>query len=852
MSSDSVGIGIRAKLVALFLLIKVVPLILLALLAWQGVLYLGEQLAEETDLLNKEVRATVADMGETFSRDAEKALNNRAREELERLTTDTARAVADFLYARDQDLLLAAQLPVDETLYKQFIQQRNRPLINDARWQLNEDQTRWQKVPEDSEPEAPRKVTSSNPENRQDFHYRPPEQVRPVRQTPLFHEITFVDLNGQERIKVQTSDLLPSGLRDVSDQSNTWSKAEHYFSELKRMQPGDIYVSDVIGPYVPSRIIGPLTPVSAQKKKIPFEPEQEAYAGKENPLGKKFRGIVRWATPVERDGQVIGYVTLALNHDHIMSFTNHLLPNDQRYTEIADASQGNYAFMWDYRDRNIVHPRHHSISGFDPETGERTTPWMESTLYKRWQESGQPLRMFLADIRDFEDQTRSKRPSKEMIQQGMLGLECRYLNFAPQCKGWYDLTQYGGSGSFLILWTGVWKLTTAATIPYYTGPYGNSPRGFGFVAIGANIDDFQQPAKQTAAEMEVEVSELSDTLKQRQSDLLESINDIMQDIAVKLTSSTLIMIAIVVVIAIWMASLLTGMVKYFSSGLRKIEQGNYDFRFEQKRKDELGQLSQALNHMADSVEASFELSDQARQEAEKASQMKNDFLARMSHELRTPLNGILGFSEILMLEQKDDETSEYAGIINNSGRHLLHLVDDILDLAKMDAGQLVLNYRPIYLHKWLKDMVISHQHTASKQSLGLQSTFNVDDDLVIYIDDTRLRQILTNLLDNAIKFTQEGRVCFDVSIQKDAVIFDIRDTGEGIPDSAQPYIFEAFRQGSEFVSRCHGGTGLGLAIVKELSELMNGKIRLIQSNPQGSHFQLIMPMGSEKDVLDDD
>ena len=837
--SSGAGIGIRAKLVALFLVIKVVPLILLALLAWQGVLYLGEELGKETDLLNKEVRATVADMGEIFSREAEQALNDRAREELERLTTDTARSVANFLYDRDQDLLLAASLPVDEQSYRTFIQQRSRTLVSEGQWQLASDGSAWQRL--DTEQNNHQKVTASNPENREKFNYRAPEDVLPSERKPLFHEITFVGLDGQEKLKVQTSDLLPPELRDVSKPENTWSKAEHYFAELQKLKPGEIYVSDVIGPYVPSRIIGPVTPASAQKRNLPFEPEKEAFAGKENPVGKRFRGIVRWATPIARDGKVIGYVTLALNHDHIMAFTNNLLPNEQRYTAIADASNGNYAFMWDYKDRNIVHPRHHSIVGFDPETGERETPWLEASLHDRWQESGLPLRMFLEDIRDFDGQSRSKRPSKTLIQQGLLGLECRYLNFAPQCKGWYDLTQYGGSGSFLILWSGVWKLTTAATIPYYTGPYGDSPRGFGFVTIGTNIDDFQQPAKQTAAEMDVKVAELSDTLKQRQHDLLDIIADIMQDIAINLSASTLVMVAVVFVIAIWMASSITGLVKYFATGLKQIESGDYSFRFEQQRKDEIGQLSEALNRMADSVEASFELSDQARREAEKASQMKNDFLARMSHELRTPLNGILGFSEVLQMEQKDAETLEYANIINSSGRHLLHLVDDILDLAKIDAGQLVLTYRCITLDGWLDNLISSHQRSAEKKSLLLVLENQLPADFELAVDDTRLRQILNNLVDNAIKFTPKGSIRLLVSEQDQQVCFDLFDSGEGIPESAQPYIFEAFRQGSEFVSRYHGGTGLGLAIVKELAELMGGQVTLVASSEQGSHFRLLLP-----------
>jgi len=143
MSGMPVQIGIRAKLVALFLLIKVIPLVLLALLAWQGVIYLGERLNNETRQLNEEVRLTVKDMGDTFSVGAEKALNDRAREELERLTTDTARKVADFLYQRDQDVLLAASLPITEANFRSFVHQRQSRVVDTGDWQLSNDGSEW-------------------------------------------------------------------------------------------------------------------------------------------------------------------------------------------------------------------------------------------------------------------------------------------------------------------------------------------------------------------------------------------------------------------------------------------------------------------------------------------------------------------------------------------------------------------------------------------------------------------------------------------------------------------------------------------------------------------------------------
>lgn len=327
------NLGIRTKLILLFILIKVIPLVLLALLAWEGVTRLGQQVSGETEQLTAEVRGTVADMGKTFSSAAERALNDRAREELERLTTDTARAIADFLYDRDQDILLAAQLQPTEHAYRRFLAHRQRKLVDPGEWELAADGQSW--VARESRTVPHRRVEASNPENRQDFHYRVPETVVRQRLAPLFHEITFVGLDGREKLKVSATDLLPRDLRDISRKENTYAKAETYFAELQKLKPGQIYVSNVIGPYVPSRIIGPVVPEKAKSLGIPFAPEEEAYAGRENPKGKRFQGIVRWATPVLQNGRIAGYVTLALDHRHIMSFTDNLMPTDKRYTAIA-------------------------------------------------------------------------------------------------------------------------------------------------------------------------------------------------------------------------------------------------------------------------------------------------------------------------------------------------------------------------------------------------------------------------------------------------------------------------------------------------------------------------------------
>ena len=346
-------------------------------------------------------------------------------------------------------------------------------MIEHPPWRLSADKTHWEPV-QPLQPAASQ-VGPEAPDNRKDFHYSPPTTTG-AENRPLYHEMSFVDLTGQEKIKISATDLLPKRLHNIAQKKNTWCQAETYFAELNSLGPGEIYVSQVIGPYLPSPLIGPYIPARAAKANIPFAPEKAGYAGKENPVGKRFQGIIRWATPVFKGKRKIGYVTLALDHTHIMEFTDHAVPTTQRFSDISDAGSGNYAFMWDDKGRNISHPRDYFIVGYDPKTGEEATPWISNDLHELWQQSGGSFPWFEQHAPTFHEQSLSKKPITALTQSGMLGLDCRYLNFAPQCSGWYSLTQHGGSGSFLIYWSKLWKLTTAAAIPYHTGRY-DTPEG---------------------------------------------------------------------------------------------------------------------------------------------------------------------------------------------------------------------------------------------------------------------------------------------------------------------------------------------------------------------------------------
>ncbi|MDR0362914.1 MAG: hybrid sensor histidine kinase/response regulator, partial [Planctomycetota bacterium] len=485
--------SMQMKLVFIFLLAKVGPLIVLSVIAWVQFMALGDILRE------------------IAVEDSTASLNNRAVENIERMTTDTAVQVANFLYGRDADIRYLATIEPTEDNYRRFIDSARKRLIKKGRWELAPDGSSW--TPADTPP-AGEPGVSTNPENNDmdGFHAIPAEPFDFVN-APLYDEIAFVGLDGMERVKVTAPDSTKRNyrmnpeLRDVSKRENTFVKAETHFPKLKNLKPGDIFVSDVIGAYEGSNYIGMYTPEIVAKAAeerghpIPYKPEEQAYSGRENPNGRRFEGIVRWATTVTGDdGEIIGYVTFALNHDHIMEYVDHITPMDERYTELPSAYEGNYAFIWDYQCRSICHPRHHSIVGFDPTTGEPETPWLETSIYEGWKKSGiGKWTEYVKDYPTFFEQSRKKRPAAELTRAGLVGLDGRYRHHAPHCTGWMDLTKNGGSGSFYILWSGLYKLNTAGAIPYYTGQYapseanGFSRRGFGFVAIGSGLEHFTMP-----------------------------------------------------------------------------------------------------------------------------------------------------------------------------------------------------------------------------------------------------------------------------------------------------------------------------------------------------------------------
>ncbi len=227
-----------------------------------------------------------------------------------------------------------------------------------------------------------------------------------------------------------------------------------------------------------------------------------------------------------------------------------------------------------------------------------------------------------------------------------------------------------------------------------------------------------------------------------------------------------------------------------------------------------------------------------------AYRVKSEFLATVSHELRTPLNAIMGFSQILASQSKgdlNDYQQEMVQRIFTNGKNLLSLVNDILDLSRLEAKRLTLNAGPVNLRNLIHITLSELQSLAEEKSLTISVDWDLDD-VTVHNDEHRLRQILVNLLSNAIKFTDEGGIDLKISAPDEAhLLITVADTGCGIAPDALPHIFESFRQQDQTLQRQRPGTGLGLAIVHSLVDMMGGTITVESKLGRGSTFFFSFP-----------
>jgi two-component system, NarL family, sensor histidine kinase BarA len=223
--------------------------------------------------------------------------------------------------------------------------------------------------------------------------------------------------------------------------------------------------------------------------------------------------------------------------------------------------------------------------------------------------------------------------------------------------------------------------------------------------------------------------------------------------------------------------------------------------------------------------------------------LKSDFLATMSHELRTPLNSILGFSEVLLSGQGlNDKQNRWVHNIQSSGEQLLNLINDILDLAKIEAGKMQVRIEDFSIRDVFEVMLTMFKQRAEKKNIDLREHI-IGNIPLLRQDPGKIQQILANLLSNAITFTPEGgRVLLTAEATPTQLILVVSDTGVGIAPEDQELVFEKFRQAGNPLTRSHAGTGLGLSIIRELSKLLGGDVTLRSELGRGSTFTLTLPI----------
>ncbi|AXX86360.1 two-component system sensor histidine kinase [Malaciobacter marinus] len=853
------NLSIKIKLILLFIIIKVVPLLLISYIAFIGIIKLDKYFSSSTKELFLENKQIISNTANKAISDSIEMLDKKSQQSIERLSFEIAKNVASFLYQRDEDILFLSKIKLDQKVLSDFYKSKQREIIVHGEYYYDEKSKRWESSKRIKSIKRQQRKAQLK-DNEKEFNYTDPKELKRVK-IPIYKEVSYFDINGKEIYKISQ---INKQLLDISKKKNTYVNSEEYFKKIEELKKGQIYVSDVIGQSVKTNIIGTFTKKKAKEANIEFEPQNHGYAGKENPKGKKFEGIIRFVTPVYKKDKKVGYVSLALDHEHIMQFTDTVNPVDKNpIQDIADASVGNYAFMWDYEGKNISHPRDYSIVGYDPKTGKQAMPWLSEDVAKKYYASKKDINEFLKDYPKFEEQSLNKKPNmKQLIKDGNVNIDCRYLNFAPQCQGWMQLTQNGGYGSFIIHWSNIWKLSTAAAIPYYTGKYANSKRGFGFVSITANVDEFHAAANKTKEKINVildsQTKNMNKSLEKNRNEIEKLIMQMLNDI----TISTVVMIVLVMIIALLMSSYISKKIENILLGTRKFSNNEFNYRLKITSNDEIGQLENSFNEMANKIETLVktqndlnksleqkveeEIEKQRKQEQLLIQQSKlaamGEMIGNIAHQWRQPLNALglvmQNMQFAYSMGDLDDKFMERSikktNILTSS---MSKTIDDFRNFFKPNKTK-----EYFEINKTVKKAIYLIESTFEHSYIEIEKEFSKED-IEVYGYTNEFSQSILNILSNAKdalieKKVEDAKVKIRVYKDKNSAIVQIEDNAKGISEDIKDKIFEPY-----FTTKEEGkGTGIGLYMTKTIIENSMGGAIIVENINLGACFTICVPL----------
>ncbi|HWV07931.1 MAG TPA: ATP-binding protein [Pseudomonas sp.] len=393
---------------------------------------------------------------------------------------------------------------------------------------------------------------------------------------------------------------------------------------------------------------------------------------------------------------------------------------------------------------------------------------------------------------------------------------------------------------------------------YVEQPYGRS-------LSSSQVDIFQAPIHLQRIELANALVEQGTSPLQRPIDDYlgrvvvgmsdDAFDEQQQVILLKATVLALFALVLTFLLARSLARGLSKPLSAMSEAVTAIQAGDYQTTLPQPGDGELGALARHINELARGLERASQEQQQAmallikaREESELANRAKSDFLAMMSHELRTPMNGVLGMLQLLETTEMTQEQAEYAALAAESTEHLLKVINDILDFSRIERGALELERIPFNLPELIQGSIQVFQHSAQQRGLDLHLEIQEGlEGLETQGDPTRIRQILVNLIGNALKFTEEGSIRVETHWQAldDQVLWltcSVHDSGIGISHERLERMFDAFQQADTSISRRYGGTGLGLPIARTLAERMGGTLRAESQEGRGSVFTLEIPL----------